>query len=240
MSRAPWLATVAVLATVASVAAAHLTKADDSAITRGARIAALGNGRGAIACASCHGFDGAADPSGAFPRLTGQTAAYLAHSLKVYADGGRRNALMTPIALALSEAERGDVAAYYASVQAAVPPARDADADQIELGRTIANVGLNDEQIPACVSCHGPFGRSVTPESPSLAGQYAPYVEAQFRMFRQGYRHSESMVGLAKALTDEQVRALALYFERAPGLTGPVARTAGLGISSASDPAAKP
>jgi cytochrome c553 len=35
-----------------------------------------------------------------------------------------------------------------------------------------------------CSSCHGPGGVSVSPTFPNLAGQQAPYLEAQLHAFR--------------------------------------------------------
>lgn len=190
--------------------------AGDDAVTRGAQIAALGNGRGAPACASCHAFNGVADPSGAFPRLAGQSQAYILQSLNGFANGSRKNALMTGIATVMSDQERADVAAYYASVTAPVPPSPQADEKIIEAGRVIATIGVNDQQIPACAACHGPFGRSATPTIPSLAGQYGRYIAFELQMFRGGERTSgaDSMTPLAHSLSDAQIAAVGAYFQR--------------------------
>lgn len=189
-------------------------RGDEGSIAKGARIVALGNGHGAPACASCHTISGVGDPSGAFPRLTGQPAHYLWHALTTFADGERRNAVMTPIAIALSEDERKDVAAYYATQSAPVPIFPPLDPKLVEEGRTIAAVGLNDEQIPACAACHGPAGRTVNPTVPSLAAQYSAYVGYALSMFKQDYRKNDQMNGIAQRLTPEQVRALSQYFQQ--------------------------
>ena len=215
----PLWATVPIAASVAAILAAghpgSAVGADDPA-AEGARIAALGNGRGVPACASCHAYNGEADPSGAFPRLAGQSRTYLLASLNAYADGQRKNALMSGIAAGLSDQERADVAAYYASVAAPVPPAPPVDERVVDLGRVIATVGLNDQQIVACATCHGPFGHSATPPIPSLAGQYARYIEFELQMFRSGERTSGAavMAGFSHRLSDEQARAVAAYFQR--------------------------
>src|SRR5262249_59967589 len=59
---------------------------------RGAVIAAQGTAAGAPACAQCHAFNGVADGSGAFPRIAGQSAHYLAKQLQYFASGIRDNA----------------------------------------------------------------------------------------------------------------------------------------------------
>jgi cytochrome c553 len=193
--------------------------AESDAVARGAQIPTVGNGHGAIACASCHAFNGMADPSGAFPRLAGQTQTYILRSLNNFADGLRRNTIMTRIAGALTGPQRADMAAYYASVSAPVPPFPPADPKSLSLGEEIANVGLNPEQIPACADCHGPRGHSVTPSIPSLAGQYANYITFELKMFRSGARRSgrEDMAGLAHALSEEQISAVSAYFQSIAG-----------------------
>src|ERR1700676_1802967 len=65
-------------------------------VSRGAAIAAQGVAAGAPACAECHAYNGASDGSGAFPRIAGQSAYYLAKQLRDYASGVRANAVMTP------------------------------------------------------------------------------------------------------------------------------------------------
>jgi cytochrome c553 len=80
---------------------------------RGAVIAAQGVA-GTPACAQCHGFRGASDGTGAFPRIDGQSAEYLEQQMRDFAASERQDALMSPIAKALSAADIADVAAYYA------------------------------------------------------------------------------------------------------------------------------
>jgi cytochrome c553 len=188
--------------------------AQEDSVSRGAHIAALGNGKGSPACASCHSYNGIGDPTGAFPRLSGQSLDYLRRSLDAFANGQRKNSVMSPIASALSDQERSDVAAYYTSVLAAMPPTETADPSLLKLGSTIANVGLNDQQLPACVTCHGPNGHSPNPLVPSLAGQYRNYIVFELKMFRQNYRQNDTMDDVAHSLTEEQSRAVAAYFEK--------------------------
>lgn len=66
------------------------------------------------ACVACHGVDGNG-ASAAFPRLAGQHASYLAHSLLAYTTGERTNVIMQGFAATLSKQDRADLAAWYAS-----------------------------------------------------------------------------------------------------------------------------
>jgi len=81
-------------------------------------IAAQGTLNGAPACAQCHAFNGVSDGSGAFPRIAGQSAYYLAKQLRDFTSGIRVNAIMTPVAGALTADDIADVAAYFAEIDA--------------------------------------------------------------------------------------------------------------------------
>jgi len=67
----------------------------------------------AQACAACHGVD---NDNPSFPRIAGQHADYLLHSLKAYKNGERQNAVMSGQVANLSVADMKDLAAYYASL----------------------------------------------------------------------------------------------------------------------------
>lgn len=67
-------------------------------------------------CVSCHGEDGNGIAAN-FPRIAGQHADYMLHSLKSYKNGDRKNAIMAGIVAALSEKEMKNVAAYYAAME---------------------------------------------------------------------------------------------------------------------------
>src|SRR5215471_16171173 len=107
---------VLVSAIAGTILAAYVVaKAQTGNSKLGAQIVAQGNARGAIACARCHGYDGASDGSGAFPALAGQSATYLAHQIQHYASGQRQNAIMGSISKGLSEEEINSVSEYYAT-----------------------------------------------------------------------------------------------------------------------------
>jgi cytochrome c553 len=182
----------------------------------GARIVAQGTARGAVACARCHGFDGASDGSGAFPRLDGQSAQYLAQQLRHFASGARQNALMQPIAKGLKDDEIDAVAHYYASLRAVTFPSRPVSEPVRDLGKQVAEVGDLSVRVQACESCHGPNGEGEPIAGvPYLGGQYRHYIKVQIQMFRQGYRNSEQMFVPAHNLSEPDIIAVAAYFEQA-------------------------
>jgi cytochrome c553 len=180
------------------------------------RIVAEGTTRGAVACARCHGFDGASDGSGAFPRLDGQSPQYLAEQLRHFASGARQNALMQPIAKGLNDDEIDAVAQYYASLHAVPFPSRPVPAQLRDRGKQVAEVGDLSVRVQACESCHGPNGEGEPISGvPYLGGQYSHYISVQIQMFRQGYRKSQQMFVPAHNLNEQDIIAVADYFEQA-------------------------
>lgn len=207
----------------------------------GAAIAKMGAGAGAAPpCQSCHGAAGEGVAQAGFPRLASLGAPYLQRQLAAFADGTRVSAVMTPIAKALSAAERAEVAAYYAALPApagAVPTAQVSPAapapTPVSVGATLATRGRWAEKLPACEQCHGPGGLGVGPDFPPLAGQSASYLSNQLMAWKTGARPPGPM-GLmdvvAKKLSEAEVRAVADHYGTVAGsepkmaaLTAPVA-----------------
>jgi cytochrome c553 len=182
----------------------------------GAQIVAQGTSKGAIACARCHGFDGAADGSGAFPALAGQTAYYLSRQLHQYASGQRRNPIMESIAKGLTPAEMDAVAQYYAKTNPPSIQRRATSPELVERGKLLALTGDASARVQDCVSCHGPNGEGEPPTIPYLAGQYKHYIQVQLLMFNKGYRTSEQMARVAHQMPEQQIEAIAAYFDQLP------------------------
>jgi len=144
-------------------------------------------GNGVAACARCHGIDGAGDPTGAFPRLPGQTEAYLYEALKAYAYGSRPSGVMQPVAASLNDAEMRLLAAHYAR-QSTPPPPTQAGMTPALLarGRTIAQEGVPERNVGSCAACHSPSVESAL--FPRLAGQHARYIATQLELWMTGVR----------------------------------------------------
>lgn len=184
-----------------------------------------GNGHGAPPCQSCHGTDGGGQAPAGFPRLAGLDAGYLRRQLDDYARGTRTNALMQPIAQALSADERGMVAAYYARlpVPAKAAATKPADGPADDTGATLATRGRWSARVPACEQCHGPGGVGVGANFPPLAGQPATYIQAQLKAWQQGTRRNDPlglMQHLSRALSAQDIAAVAQWFAAQPLDTG--------------------
>jgi cytochrome c553 len=182
----------------------------------GAVIAAQGTPTGAPPCSQCHAFNGVSDASGAFPRIAGQSADYLAKQLRDFASGVRANALMTPIAkaLSLSPDTIADVAAYYASQNAPFLPLKPGDPAVVKRGEDLAKSGGPDRLH--CDNCHGPGGGGAPPVIPYLRGQYAHYIAFTLQMWQKGFRKNspDAMAVIAKTLDDQDVAAVAAYYQQ--------------------------
>jgi cytochrome c553 len=187
----------------------------------GAVIAAQGTPNGAPACAQCHAFNGVSDGSGAFPRIAGQSAYYLTKQLRDFTSGIRVNAIMTPVAGALTADDIADVAAYYAGIEAPFLPLRRPDSALIKQGEELAKVGSAASGIQGCDNCHGISGAGEPPAIPYLAGQYASYIALEWQMWRHGFRKSSpgAMACLAEHLNDQEIAAAAAYYEQVRGST---------------------
>ncbi len=79
----------------------------------GEKLASTKNAATGQACVDCHGAGGNAPIAPIYPKLGGQYYDYIAHSLQMYRDGDRENALMNSQAKSLSDQQIADLAAYF-------------------------------------------------------------------------------------------------------------------------------
>jgi len=166
------------------------------------------------ACAACHGADGnSVNPE--WPKLAGQHESYIVKQLSYFVDGERENATMKPMAGGLSEQDREDLGAYYAS-QTVSPGA--ADPELVVLGEKLYRSGNPESGVAPCMGCHGPNGAgNPAARYPALRGQHAKYVENQLHGFAEGKRVNENAVKmmqiLASRMTNREIRAVASYIQ---------------------------
>ena len=153
-----------------------------------------------------------------FRVLSGQPAAYLAAQLRDFASGVRANAVMSPIASSLSADDIEDVATYFATVETPFPPLPRMDETLVKKGEVIAESGIPTKGIPGCGSCHGAGGVGEPPTIPYLAGQYARYTALELQMWQRGLRRSspEAMGMFSKKLDQDEIAAVAAYYQQAP------------------------
>jgi cytochrome c553 len=218
------------LALVLASAAAPLLAADPRDVALGREIAEGGALPEEISCSRCHGVLGVGRPEEETPRLAGQPRLYLRKQLDDFAAGARVNERMTPVARALSPAQREAVAAYYASLHAIpYPEPPYGEPAQVQAGGVLSAIGDAERGIRACEICHADAGVGIAPSFPYLAGQYASYTERQLLLWKARERRNdplEVMAEIAARLEEEEIRALALYFARvrppADALSSPI------------------
>ncbi|NQZ07940.1 MAG: cytochrome c [Algicola sp.] len=86
-----------------------------SAFSANAADAAAGKAKSAM-CAACHGAAGiSAIPM--YPNLAGQKEAYLLKQMKAFKAGSRKDPVMAPMTMALSDADMANLSAYYAGLK---------------------------------------------------------------------------------------------------------------------------
>jgi cytochrome c553 len=192
----------------ALVAAATVVAAQDNA-ARGQRIAGQ-------VCAACHGADGNS-VAATNPKIAGQFAEYLHKQLADYKPQAgkkpaRDNPIMTPMVANLSEDDIKSLAAYYAGQK--LTPAAASDKDLAALGQKIWRGGIPSSNVPACAGCHGPAGAGIPAQYPRLSGQFAEYIAAQLKAFKEGGRANDPngmMRGVAARLTEREIQAVSQY-----------------------------
>lgn len=167
-------------------------------------------------CAACHAADGNS-AAAANPKIAGQIREYLHKQLLNFkAQGGkkplRESAIMTPMVANLSDADMKGLAAFYSGQQ--LKPAAAADRDLAALGQKLWRGGNAATGVPACAGCHGPSGAGIPAQYPRLSGQFAEYVAAQLKLFRDGARANDPngmMRAVAARMTEREIRAVAEY-----------------------------
>ena len=167
-------------------------------------------------CGACHGPDGNSQLA-ANPKLAGQHPEYLFKQMRNFkaADGKqpeRVNGIMNGMIAAFDEGQMRDIAAYFSSQAQKGETAK--NRETIELGQKLYRGGDQGKGLPACAACHGPAGAGIPAQYPRIGGQFADYVEAQLKAFRDGARANDPnkmMRMVAIKMTDAEIKAVSDY-----------------------------
>ena len=155
-------------------------------------------------CARCHGEDGVSVQA-LVPNLAGQNPYYLLEQIERFADGRRKDFIMSPLAAQAKPTERVLLAIYYASMS---PRAAAADPALAAAGKR------RYEQ--SCITCHGLDAKG-TEVYPRLAGQQAGYLSQRLLALRTGNAAPGSiMPDIARTLSDDEIKALVAYLSSQP------------------------
>ncbi len=155
----------------------------------------------AVFCNTCHGPDGSAERVN-YPSLAGQNPVYLLDQIEQFADGSRKKTVMNVLAETFSTREKVTLAIYYANMELE-------RSEHIDLD--IARSGAPVYQA-RCAACHGSDGMGEEGYA-RIAGQQPGYVANVLREYRSGDspRRFSVMYGIASALSDDDVEAVAHY-----------------------------
>ena len=168
-----------------------------------------------ITCTACHGPEGnSVNPL--WPNNAGQAAPYIVAQLQAFKAGLRKDPLMAPQAMALSDEDMRDLAVYFESLPAAVQAV--AKPASVNRGEALYRGGDADKGVPACLACHGPTGRgNAAAAYPALQGQHASYTAKTLRDYASGARQSadktQIMRDIASRLSNEDIEAVASYVQ---------------------------
>ena len=172
-------------------------------------------GKGAaVACASCHGVDGAGNTQAGFPVLAQLPPAYFAKQIADFKAGTRANPVMTPIAMAMSAEDIETSARHFADQARPKAAATTTDSAVIARGKQLAINGAWDRGVPPCFKCHAVDGLGIAPAFPPIAGQHAAYTVSQLQAWKTGARTNDPqtlMKTVAEKLTDDDILSVAAY-----------------------------
>ena len=212
------------------LATAHAGNDVSTNIANGEKIFNEGKGD-ASACQGCHGEKAMGNDAMGAPRLANVGTYYITKQLDDFAADKRTpagmGAVMNGFAKALSEQDRHDIAVYVNSLEYQIEPsdlkslAEGGDPiGKPELGKLIAVQGIKGK-VPACQDCHGFNGRA--DRFPMVNQQRYVYLVNQLNAWRDGSRANDPEVekvgimrGIAKKLSDDNIRNIAAYLSTAP------------------------
>ena len=159
-------------------------------------------------CLGCHGVPSYTTvyPSYPVPKLAGQHKQYLISALQAYRAGKRTHSTMQLQAQTLTKEEIGDVAAYFAGLESAP-----AHKEVVIPGNLIA-------KVTTCAACHTSDGNSIVPTFPKIAGQHEEYIYRTLLDYKSGKRSNPIMLAIVGTLSDQDMKNLAAYFSKQPGL----------------------
>ena len=156
-------------------------------------------------CFHCHGKDGNSKRD-YIPNLAQQNATYLFLQFEHFANGSRKDYVMSKLAEHLTDNDRIAIALYFANTQ----------------------VKLREQPMPSsaegkitydslCFVCHGESGHG-SEQYPRIAGQPYPYLEKTLLGFlhQDRDRLNSPMMAVVQSLDEDQLKAVAAYVAHMP------------------------
>jgi len=162
-------------------------------------------------CSKCHGDTGVSeDPGDA--NLAGMSQSYLYKQMMDFLGGKRDAKDMRKPMKTCSPQDVANIAAWYASQEAA----KQAEHDEIDATmEKLVYTGDPTRLLKPCRSCHGRKGQGGQYTHAAIAGQNRDYFIDALTQFKEGDRENDvysRMRLIAEVLTDEEIEALAEFY----------------------------
>ena len=85
---------------------------------------------------------------------------------------------------------------------------------------TFGDAKAGQVKAGTCAACHNADGNSTNALYPKLAGQHERYIWRQLKMLKSGERENPIMMGMASALSEQDMRDIGAYFATQKVLPG--------------------
>ena len=153
----------------------------------------------AAGCGGCHGETGISKVPG-MPNLIGLDPKYFFTAVNGYKNGQRKHDLMKTLVSARSDADKNNIALFYAMQK----PAKSQTPSP-------GNQAAGKAAAAACAGCHGENGIS-TGSAPSLAGQDAQYFVTAMKSYKDGSRSDQTMKAPAASIDEATAKNMAAFY----------------------------
>ena len=114
--------------------------------------------------------------------------------------------------------------------QEAKPAAAHAEAKAEPAKAAKPDLAKGEAAFVTCAACHSADGNSVITVNPKLAQQHPEYLIKQLQEFKSGKRANPIMMGMAAALSDEDMRNIAYWVSSKAATPGAAADKATLAL----------
>lgn len=84
----------------------------------------------------------------------------------------------------------------------------------LQASQVMADDDFDLEKVAMCVACHGADGIGKAAQYPNLQGQQVDYTVKQLEAFKSGLRKDSTMNRVAKPLSGDDMRMLAVFFNQ--------------------------
>lgn len=157
----------------------------------------------AVACAGCHGMDGAS-AGDTMPSIARQSQVAFVDAMLKFKSGERESTIMGRLAKGYSDDQIKAMGAFFARQKLHAP---EQPVDKAKVAKVAKMQGK------ACGRCHLENGKDGKDETPVMAGQWLPYLQMQMALYASGKRKMPDKMAMQfKELTPQDLDALNHFY----------------------------